>query len=353
MSLSLDKFQRMLATYELMPMRYFVYHERVLLIEVLALQTGDLFVVYVPKAYDFKMDPGTEAYTLKRVKMDPSGEVGPKYAQRLNELDMSDYYERVDLLNQDKLLDRSVDVEKELMDQYRRKILVSSSEESAAMKCKDLVHQLERLSQCIDKNYGLALLTNSLLVLDRDHVYMVRGRDLKQDKAYVVVVDLESLFKNLTYVAKDVPEISRGLQRVLTKNHQSHMGRMGLTIDGMVRCKANLQGHVERVQRYAGYVDELIKLVGRLKERESALKTAIRDLNQSAPSVGQEIAALKKREAMEKEAADLLQAKGRAYEKVVELHRRSRDTSLALDKLLFENLVMMVSIQRNLSSLIE
>ena len=69
--------------------------------------------------------------------------------------------------------------------------------------------------------------------------------------------------------------------------------------------------------------------------------------------MGGEIAALKKREALEKEAADLLQAKGRAYEKVVELHRRSRDTSLALDKLLFENLVMMVSIQRNLSSLIE
>lgn len=352
MSLSLDKFQKLLSSYDLMPMRYFEYHERVMLIEVLALQTGDLFVVYVPKGYDFRVDDG-DVYTLKRVKLDPSGEVGPKYAQRLNDLDMSDYYDRVDLLDQEKLLDKSVDVEKELIDQYRRKIMVSSSEESAVARCRELVHQLERMSQCVDKNYGLAIITNSLLVMDREHIYMVRGRELKQDKAYVVVVDLESLFKNITYVGKDVPEISRGIQRVLNKNHQSHMSRMGLTIDGMVRCKANLQGHVERVQRYSGYVDELVKLVARLKEREASLRQAIRELNQSAPSVGGEIAALKKREALEKEAADLLQAKGRAYEKVVELHRRSRDTSLALDKLLFENLVMMVSIQRNLSSLIE
>lgn len=352
MSLSLDKLQKLLSNYSMAPVRYYAYHDNLKAVEVMSLTNGEIFLVYVPSDYAFRMTSAHDGcYSLKRLELASDGTVPDKYAAKLSDVEMSEYYDKIDLLNQDKIMDKSIDVERELIDQYRRKILVPSSEENATAKVKDLLNQVDRLSKCVDTNdYGVAILSNTLLALDRDHLYLVRGREVKDSRMYVVVVGLETLFKNVNYITHDVPEINRGLQRILSKNHESHLSKLSTTIDSMSRCRSILQGHMDRVGRYTKFIEGFTEMIQRIKAREESIRDAVRAVQSKSGTVGGELASLTEKESLERELEWLQTTRGRIFEKLVDLHQKSRDISLTLDKLLFDNLVMMVTIQRNLSA---
>ncbi len=353
MSLSLDKFQKLLSTYSLIPIKYYTYHDRVLLVEVVSLSSAEPFLLYISKEYNFKPDTSFETYNLKRIHLDEKGDVPAKYASKLDDLEMDEYYSKVNLLNTEKMLDKTIDIEKELIDEYRKRILVTSSEESTTMKVRDMVNQLQRLERCVDsKDYSLSIMTNSLIVLDPEHMFIIRGKDLKEHRMYIIVVTIETLFKNVNYIAKDIPELNNGIQRILMKNHQSHMEKMDDTIDGMIQVQDKLHATMNRIDRYNSYIARLTDLLEKVKQKEISVRNARKVLHDKiAGGIDKEIYHLKEKESIEKDEKWVSFTKGKIYEKVLDLHKKTRNHTLMMDKLLFENLVMMISIQRNMSTL--
>ncbi len=351
MSLSADKFQKLLTTYSMVPLRYYTKDDLMKLVEVMCLENGELFLVYIPSDYEFRLPSGEEGYSLKQIEFDEDGKLPSKYAAKLNDMELSEMYDKVDLLTETKLMDKSVDVEKELIDQYRQKFVIPSSEEAATEKVRDLLNQLDRLSKCLDsQSYTLSVLSNSLAVIDRDHMYMIRGKEFKENRAYIVTVDFETLFQNIAYVAHDVTEINRAIHRILTKNHNTHMNRIDMCIDGMSKSRDILNDTVERIDRYHGYIESLKDILGRMRTREGDIRIALREMASRTAGISSEITMMKEREKLEKELEWIMNTRTKVYEKVVLLQKKSRDMSLTMDKLLFENLLLMVTIQRNLNT---
>ncbi len=351
MSLSVDKFQKLLTSYSMIPLRYYTKDDCMKLVEVMCLENGELFMVYIPSDYDFKMSPGEEAYSLKQIEFDSDGKLPSKYAAKLNDMEMSEMYDKVDLLTESKMMDKSIDVEKQLIDQYRQKFVVPSSEEAASEKVRDLLNQLERLSKCVESNsYSLSVITNSLAVVDADHMYMIRGKEFREDRAYIVTIDLELLFQNIGYVCNDVTEINKAIQRILTKNHASHMTRIDTCIDGMARSRDVMNETIDKVERYNSYLERFKIFLKKMKERDSEIRSNLKDLSSRSGGISGELGVLKEREKLEKELEWLGNTRTKIYEKIVQLQKKSRNLSLTLDKMLFENLLLMVTIQRNLNA---
>ncbi len=354
MSLSLDKFQKLLTTYNMLPLRFYTYHDRVMLVEVMAMANADIFLIYVSKEYNFRQEPGYECYPLKRIHLDDNGDIPSKYASKLDDLAMDEYYSKVNLLNTDKMLDPSVNIEKELIDDYRKRILVPSSEESMTVKMRDMLNQLQRLDRCVDsKDYSLCIMTSCLIALDPEHIFMIRGKDIKEDRMYIIVITIETLFKNVNYISKDIPELNNGIQKILARNHQSHMEKMDDTIDGMIQIQDRIHNSVDKVNRYNQYISKLVTLLEKVKTKENTVKGQKKALQDKISSGGlsKELSYIKERDALERDEKWCHQMKAKLYETIVDLHRKTRNTSLMVDKLLFENLVMMISIQRNMSIL--
>ncbi len=352
MTLSLDKLQKLLSSYDMAPVRYYSYHDNVKAVEVMLMTNGEIFLVYIPSDYSFHMTSSHDGcYSLKSLDLSSDGTIPDKYAAKLSDVEMSEYYDKIDLLTQDKIMDKSIDLEKELIDQYRRKILVPSSDENATAKVKDLLNQVERLTKCVDSNdYSVAVLTNNLLAVDRDHLYLIKGREVRPERMYVVVVGLETLFKNANYISHDIPEINKGIQRILSKNHETHLSKLSLTIDSMARCKTVLQEHVDRVTRYTQYIETFTDLLRKMEQRTESIRDVQRGLSAKPGSLGSELTTMKERENLDRELEWLQTTRERVFQRLIDLHKKSRDISLTLDKLLFDNLVMMVTIQRNLSA---
>jgi hypothetical protein len=343
-----------LTTYNFVPVKYYTYHDRIMLVEVVSLENSDLFLLYIPKEYNFKPDSGYEVYELKRLHMDSKGNLPSKYATKLDDMELDEYYSKVNLLNTDKIMDRNVNIEEELIDEYRKRILVPSSEESMSIKVRDMINQLQRLDRCVDSNdYSLAIVTSNLIVLDPEHLYMIRSKTPKDERLYVVVVSLETMFKNANYISKDVPQLNQGIQRILMRNHQSHMEKMDATIDGMIDIQDKFHATVDRIKRYNEYIDKLKAYLARIKEKEASVRQARKTLQDKIASQGieKEIYYLKDKSAIEQEEKWITQNKNKIYEKLLELYKKSRNYSMIMDKLLFENLIMMITIQRNMSIL--
>ena len=354
MSLSLEKFQKLLSTYNFVPLRYYTYHERIMLVEIVTLDSSDLFLLYIPKEYKFKPESGYETHELKRLHIDSKGELPSKYATKLDEMELDEYYSKVNLLNNEKIMDRSVNIEGELIDEYRKRILVPSSEETMTVKVKDMMNQLQRLERCVDSSdYSLAIITSNLIVLDPEHLYMVRSKTPKDERLYIVVVGIESMFKNANYISKDIPQLNQGIQKILLRNHQSHMEKMDSTIDGMIDIQDKFHMTVDRVKRYNDYIAKLKQYLEKIREKEVFIKQQRKALQDKISSVGveKEVYYLKEKGAIEQEERWVAQNKGKIYEKLLELNKKSRNSSLIMDKLLFENLIMMITIQRNMSIL--
>ncbi len=354
MSLSLDKFQKLLTTYNMLPLRFYSYHDRIMLAEVMSLANADLFMIYISKDYNFRQEPGYECYSLKRIHLDEKGDIPSKYASRLDDLAMDEYYSKVNLLNTDKMMDRSINIEKELIDDYRKKILVPSSEESMSVKMRDMLNQLQRLDRCVDsKDYSLSIMTSCLIALDPEHIFMVKGRDIKEDRMYIIVLSIETLFKNVNYISKDIPELNNGIQKILSRNHQSHMEKMDDTIDGMIQIQDRMHTSVDKVTRYNGYISKLTGMLEKLKLKEANVKQKKRALQEKTSGGGfdKELSVIKERDSIERDEKWCQQTKAQLYDAIIDLHKKTRNMSLMIDKLLFENLVMMISIQRNMSIL--
>jgi hypothetical protein len=355
MSLSLEKLHRLLLEKKFVPINHFFYHGLCRYIEIVSSEHAEHFLLTISSRFEISLKEGDTGYRLKNVPIDSSGRISEKYAQLPDNVEMSKLYDEIDLVKVESI-DGS-DIESKLLDGYRKNIPLNSVDGNIN-SLKDNFQQLKRIGNCVTNlNYRAAIFNKVWLsVLNRDddiECYIIKDYTPETVKKFIITVDLESFLQNFATVASDVEQINQGISRILDKNISTHTGHFYNTLQNSPAL-INIVQHVQNKRnRYNTMLINFIALMEGSKSKEKDLVSQLDNimLSKREGNIYSDMDKARLKGNIDRELDKVTKAREEILGNIMKIKERDRNLVLTVDKILFENVVMLSTINNNLLTL--
>ena len=90
MTLSLKKLENLLGSKGLLPKRYFTIGGMCVYLEVLVLDSADIFFLYIPSKYDIKAPYDSSSFMISAIDVDENGTIAGDYGEELDNVQLVD-----------------------------------------------------------------------------------------------------------------------------------------------------------------------------------------------------------------------------------------------------------------------
>lgn len=360
MSLSISKLEELLTTKNYAPKRYFVISKYCAYVECVNFKNGISFMLSIPHKYKFKIKEGDYVYSLKIIDFNSDNDPVEDYSKELDDRDMESRYVEVELTN--KLLrnddNKEGNISQYLEEGYKRQISLKDISKEDKSDIKDLVRQLKRLKYCVQSiGYKLIIFyMNYLCVLDRDETiecFLIKQFDKIHSRRLLVSVDLELFYQNQTRLDQDILDIESGIYRVFDKNQENHIKNLSKLLQEQIHIAEYTKTIYQKRREYNEYINKFNSLLTHLNLSETSILEKIKELNnnENTKSIHSSTYTITHKNKLEDELIQLSNVKSNIIKNIRELRNRQEDMLLKVDKIMFDNLVMMASIMKNIETL--
>jgi hypothetical protein len=228
----------------------------------------------------------------------------------------------------------SENIEQHLLKKYDDKIQFSKDIKKLH-NLKENYMQVKRLSYCVKNlNYKIAILyDNNILFLDANNkinCYDIRGgEDLTKKRRLFGVIDLENLLKN-DHIDNDIKDLQVGIRKMLYKNQTGQTKMIKKLIENYSGITIQLE-NIDRIKKDVdGMIDEYTKLIDKVDAKIANIQ-----------KTGDTLIELKSLEDYREKMST----------KILELNDYISDITLRVDKIFFNNIVLLKSLQQNVEEL--
>lgn len=354
MSLSLEKLHRILFEKGLLPGVHFHHHDNIKFIEVFSANKAETFLLTIPSRYDFKTSSRVDSFSLKQVPMDSFGRVPEKYAKLPDNIEMSSLYDEIELSQKEITEDEKL--EDKLMEGYKKTIPLANSSESNMNSLRDIFNQLKRISHCVSNlKYRVCIFHKIWLVILNNSYdvdcYYLKGYQPKTARKFLVTIDLENFLQLMASVPSDVEQINAGISRIIDKNGQNHISRFVSTVNSTPVVNSLLSRIEEKRATYTRILTEFSSVLETLNSRENDISSNLDSLSSQGGNVYNDMDRVNLKGNIERELDKVRRAKKECLDSIAKIKERERNLVLAIDKILFENLVMLDTINQNIKLL--
>ena len=329
-------------------------------IEIISSQNADNYMLYIPSKYNFKIPSNLEnVYDLKSIDVESENnesDVLKEYAEKPDELDVEGEYQEI-YLNNPKLFDGDEDVGKILKNKYKKQIKLKENNTSENIDVKCILRQLNRLKFCVQSvEYKLVLMYKYYLCFlhtyDTLDMFQIQNFPVQDCRTLLVTLDLEMLYNNNDNIALELSQVKRGIEKILDKNHNLHVHNLQNLIDNRESLVEYINSAVVKKSNYSEYVSQFLTLLKRIVDNEQELFKKLKILNsEKSNTLYKDIEYSHKKNKIVTEIKSLQRIKGELIQNIINLQNQSNNISLTIDKILFDNTVLMDRIFKNLSML--
>jgi hypothetical protein len=355
---SIEKLEQLLATKGFIPKRYFMIHKYCAFVEVVDVKNSNNFFLSIPSTYKFKLKEGEGIYKLRCIDIESDTNTADDYAGTPDDFDLENKYTEVELTNQ--LLrckdDGTGNISGYLEEGYKRPISIKDISKEDKKDVKDIVRQIKRLKFCVQNiSYKVVIIyMNYLCVLDKDDTiecFLIKRFTKSHCRRLLVVVDLKLFYENDS-LEQDIVDIQRGIARVFDKNQETHEKH----IMKLLSEQSNVTEYSNRIllkkKEYTDYITRFNNLLVHLSHSEKnlvekiyVLKESVRD--SSYKGMQSDITMVHRKSKLEEELLNLNNVKMNIIKNITEIKNKQEDMLLQVDKVMFDNLVMMAAIVKN------
>jgi len=362
MPLSIEKLEKLLSAKGFIPSRYFVMHGLCVYIEIVSIENADMFLLYIPSKYKFKLKKGrTNMNNIKYLDIDETEDnTADYYAGEPDEHSVENTYREIDVgispnVNGDNIAPY-------LEENYKRTITLKDISDEDSKEIRDIVRQLKRLRFCVQNvKYKIVIIYKSFLcAIKRDDTiecYVIKKYPEKNCKKLYVTTDLEILYEKIDSLMLNMNTIRKGLYHILDKNHFTHTR----TLQSLMEEKNDIMRLSDRSYakklEYEKYLKEANKMLEAIKRSEKEKLAHIYELNEKYRDPGlrrglhNDIEKSHQLSKLENELADIQKIKEDIVKTIFDLKTKREDTMLMVDKIMFDNNVMIECVIRNFSKL--
>jgi len=360
MPMSMMKIEEVLASKGFVIRRYFTLDEYCIYLEVFSVKDASAFMLYISARYELKIPPGlTEnVYALKYMEMD-NIETNT-YAEEPEKIEMEEFYNHF-AIDFEGGTSNADDLEKRLKENYNYEVTLKDLKRDDLKSLKEIFRQLKRLLFCVKNiRYKISIFyKNYLCSITKDDEldgFLILNFPKTDEHKLYVYIDLKTMFEKINTFSSDIKSVKDGLHRLLDQNQIKHtkvlndMINQRVTIlqvsgriadqkhEAITGCK-KFEDLLKKIN--ASETDTLQKLSEvNAKYTDFGLNGLHNDIER-AHIVSQLESDLKKISAVKRDILD----------NILTLRGKYENMSLKMDKVLFDNSVMIHEISKNFEKL--
>ena len=360
MPLSISKLEKLLSLKGFVPTRYFVMHNVVVYLEIISITDADTFLLYIPSKYKFTVPKSSSVFKINYVDLDESEDnTADDYAGEPDEHIVENEYREIDV-NISPTVEGN-NIGHHLEENYKRSITLKDISSEDLKEIKDTIRQLKRLRFCVQKvKYKIAIMyKNYLCTIKRDdsvECFSIKKYRGKTSKKLFVTCDLELLYEKLDSLMLNIGTIRKGLYHILDKNHFTHSRTIQRLLEEKRSIVESADNAYSKKVEYEKYLKEASEMLQTINKSEKGVLEKIYELNEkyNNPTLKGLHNDIEKSHVLSKlnsELKEIQKVKEEVVKTIFDLKIKREDTMLTVDKIMFDNNVMVECVLRNFTDL--
>jgi hypothetical protein len=349
MTLSLKKLCKILKKKNFVPTRYYSSEGNCIFIQMISLITGVSCMLYINSKFEIPIGEDENVTEIEYYDMEDDPE---SYDQDAVKSPEEQYPEVVVKPSE------NVSAKEHLTDKYKRSITITSGAKKNLPALKGLVRQLERLQLCVNGlPYHLTIIQDGYLGFIRDgetDTYVFKNMSGLCPRSLNVATTLPEFYEKGDEINDEISQISKGIRKILDKNLSGHAEYLR----DLVQRHGNLNTFTLLVQnrkdQYYQMIEKYEKLLAQLIAQEEKIK---QEYQQTELIIGEgidkDLQRSQLRNQIELRLTDCASLKKAVLDQLSHLNHGLESISMATDRILFDNSVMMDKVFKNFDKLIE
>jgi hypothetical protein len=328
--------------------------------EIISITDADTFLLYIPSKYKFVTPPAKNVFKIKYLDIDESADnTADDYAGEPDEHTVENTYREIDVNVSPTVMGGNI--APHLEENYKRAITLKDISTEDLKQLKDIVRQLKRFRFCIQNvKYKIAIMfKNFLCAIKRDdsvecfYVKKYRGKDCNK---LFVTTDLELLYDKMDSLILNMGTIRKGLYHILDKNHYTHSRTLQRLLDEKTAIIEFSDNAYAKKVEYEKYLKEATDMLGIINKSEKNILEQIYELNERYNDDGlkglhNDIEKSHQLSKLDHELKNIQKIKEDIVKTIFDLKTKREDTMLTVDKIMFDNNVMVECVLRNFAVL--
>jgi len=354
MKVSLSKLEEFIYNLGYVPKRYFTIKKLCVYIEVIGVKTANTFLVYVPSKYSVKIKDRTNIYKLEYMDVSDDGTTVGEFAKDADDFELENVYDNIEIDQRD-----NVDMIDRLEENYRRQLSLKDENDNKVLL--DIFRQLRRLRFCVQTMpYKLCIIyKNYMCCIRRDETfegYKIKDHTKDKIRKLIITTDMESLYERTVNIDSDLYIINSGINRILDRNQ----GIQALVLKKMMEVKNDVLSVSETVyntkNRYTKNLSDLKNMLNMLAPVEEKIVEQIMGENENHEMNNQrglhsDMEHNRKVSELESKLSKINSVKQSIIHNILEIKYLHDNVSLTVDKIMFDNSVMLDTIYKNFEKL--
>ncbi len=346
---------------------YFVVHGYCAYVEAISGRNADTVMISIPDGYEFRMHSDSErgVYRIHRIDMQEEGEVSGQFAGKPTDADIERAYDEIETTISPSItgLDsKGGNIAAHMEESYRRQISLYDLEKDEITSLMKLSRQLKRMRYCMQSiRYKLTLSFKTYLcVLERDssiEIYKVSHSPPSETKL-CTLVDLELFFeksKNKT-LARDIKSVKDSLYRILNKTQDQHLAALEKVISTRNILEKSMALVKGKKTEFSANLDKFENMLQKILASQDRIKGQIKALEENHRAAGfqglhADSSIFMQKNKLETECNRLEGIRKEVSQSMLSLRQKIDLLYLETDNTVFDNVVMVDAIFRNVDAL--
>lgn len=352
MSLSLSKLEGLLKSNRMIIQNIYTISDEAAYVEVFHADTAEVFLLYIPSKYKIKADDYKYSYEIKYIDIDDDS-----LLHKDKPVDVESSYEDLNLhLSPDK----NEDLEKYMKDNYDHDVYLKDLRKEDAEHLRDMFYQLSRLKLCVKNvKYKLSItFKNYLASIKKDNsieCFVIKDLPIVDKKRIMITIDLKNYFDKHKRIHSDIKVIRSSIYKILDAN-QIKLTKLLNNImeqkNTIMLCSDTIYKKKEETSIFLkGLEDLLDRILESEKATYSALLEAQKNISKST-SLTADTYRSHEVHSLQEKLEKIHNVKNEIINDIIDTRKRQDTTTLEIDKVLFDNNVMINKITKNFSNLL-
>jgi hypothetical protein len=351
MPLSIQKLEKFLSLKKFIPTKYFTIHSICVFIEIISIENSDVFLLYIPSKYEFFVDKDKNVYKMQY------------YDEQNIDVDenIENTYKEIEFNGTPEVKDGNI--APYLEENYKKSINIKDVPADDTKEIKNIINQIKRLGFCVQNvKYKIAInYKNFLCSIKRDDTvecYSIANYSMKNYKKLYITVDLELLYEKIDSVLLNMKTIREGIYNILGNNQFNHTKMINKLIEEKTNILELCNNTYINKNKYDHYIKESTEILGFISNAEKDIIKNIYETNEkyknkSLQGLNNDIDKSHHISKLNEELTSVRKIKEEIVNTIFELKIKKDNTVLTIDKIMFDNSVMLDSIFRNVTLLSE
>lgn len=352
MALSVDKLETLLNKLDCSVTRYYSYKDSIIYVECVYQITKDNFLVFINDDYKIRSDDKTKnILSLKRIDDKDINEIMEKYTMEQDKLEISKIYSNNINLNNTET--KPEVVENTLEEGYNISLDLKSKNDDN-FSIKEIKRQIRRLKMSIEgSKYRLAMSYQEFLVIARKEnevIFKIKEGNTEKIRKVYAIIEIETLLTD-NKLLKNLHKVYIGFIDILNKNIIINKQK----IEEFKQIDISLQTVMEvvdKINRYSNYIAELTIINETKINEENEIKEQIKSIK-SKPNYGlkDDLKITSQCSEFEDRINKIQEEKKYITNQILDIKLKQQNNSLILDRILFDNIILLSTLKYNLSNL--